>query len=160
MDGLHTLLKAIPGIKVYVNPLDIQEIMKMNPKMQDDDFIQTPDNFILNLPICEENASTTTSIRFIHTPGHTPGSNCILLNEISLFSGDTLFIGTCGRLDLPGSNKEMMWESLLKLRKLPDYTAVYPGHSYNGTMSTVEQEKKTGVLKFQDKPSFSQCFPG
>jgi glyoxylase-like metal-dependent hydrolase (beta-lactamase superfamily II) len=157
VDGLYTLLKAFKGIKAYVNPDDIQEIMKMNPSLEHGDFVATPDNFILQLPLSdhsEESMAKTTSLRFIHTPGHTPGSQCILLNDISLFSGDTLFIGTCGRLDLPGSSKDLMWKSLSKLKLLPDLTTVYPGHSYNGNSTTIELEKKSGVLQIREKDIF------
>jgi glyoxylase-like metal-dependent hydrolase (beta-lactamase superfamily II) len=161
VDGLYTLLKAFKGIKAYANPDDIQEIMKMNPSLETSDFVPTPDNFILQLPISEhseESVAKTTSLRFIHTPGHTPGSQCILVNEISLFSGDTLFIGTCGRLDLPGSNKDLMWKSLSKLKYLPDLTTIYPGHSYNGSLTTIELEKKSGVLQIQEKDRFLAFF--
>jgi glyoxylase-like metal-dependent hydrolase (beta-lactamase superfamily II) len=163
VDGLYTLLKAYPGIKAFANPDDIQEIIKMNPSLENSDFVQTPDNFILKLPMTEpleESAANTTKLRFIHTPGHTPGSQSILVNDVSLFSGDTLFIGTCGRLDLPGSSIDLMWESLSKLKLLPDSTAVYPGHSYNGSLTTIELEKKAGVLKFQDKNIFLRYFGG
>ncbi|MDQ3827843.1 MAG: MBL fold metallo-hydrolase, partial [Candidatus Tectomicrobia bacterium] len=69
-------------------------------------------------------------ITFIHTPGHTPGSQCFLVRD-HLISGDTLFIGACGRCDLPGSNPEDMYYSLTqKLAKLDDRTIVFPGHNY------------------------------
>lgn len=128
--------------------------------MKIDDFVKTHDNFILKLPLFGQETSKTTALHFIHTPGHTPGSQCIILNQNSLFAGDTLFIGTCGRLDLPGSNVEHMWESLLKLKSLPDFISVYPGHSYNGRVTTILQEKKAGVLKFQDKERFYAIFSG
>ena len=63
-------------------------------------------------------------IEFIHTPGHTPGSQCFKVNN-SLISGDTLFVQGCGRVDLPGANSEDMFHSLRKLSKLPDETIIY-----------------------------------
>jgi glyoxylase-like metal-dependent hydrolase (beta-lactamase superfamily II) len=74
-------------------------------------------------------------VRLLHTPGHTPGSQCFLVEEQGqagrLVSGDTLFLGGCGRVDLPGANPEDMYRSLNeKLKKLPDETIVYPGHLY------------------------------
>lgn len=67
----------------------------------------------------------------IHTPGHTPGSQCFLI-EGNLISGDTLFINGCGRVDLPGSSATQMYESLTtKLAKLPGDTILYPGHNYD-----------------------------
>jgi len=70
-------------------------------------------------------------ITFIHTPGHTPGSQCFLV-ENCLVAGDTLFINSCGRVDLPGSSPEDMYYSLQKLADLPDDTVLYPGHNYAG----------------------------
>ncbi len=73
-------------------------------------------------------------IRVLHTPGHTPGSVCLLW-ENDLFSGDTLFAGSCGRTDLPCGNWNELTASLQKLKNLPgDYT-VYPGHGEPTTLS-------------------------
>lgn len=70
-------------------------------------------------------------IEFMHTPGHTPGSQCFLVNG-NLVSGDTLFLDGCGRCDLPGGDAETMYETIQnKLMKLPDSTIIYPGHNYH-----------------------------
>lgn len=70
-------------------------------------------------------------ITCIHTPGHTPGSQCFLV-EGRLIAGDTLFLNGCGRTDLPGSDPVAMYESLTtKLAKVPDDTVLYPGHLYS-----------------------------
>jgi len=69
------------------------------------------------------------SVTFIHTPGHTPGSQCFLV-ENRLVAGDTLFINSCGRVDLPGSSPQAMYHSLQTLGKLADETVLYPGHNY------------------------------
>ncbi|MBI4176565.1 MAG: MBL fold metallo-hydrolase [Candidatus Aenigmarchaeota archaeon] len=80
--------------------------------------------------------------RIVHTPGHTPGSICLLLGS-KMITGDTLFVGGCGRVDLPGSNPQQMWTSLQKLRKMDDTLEIYPGHDYGETpSSTMEHEKK------------------
>lgn len=82
------------------------------------------------------------TITFIHTPGHTPGSQCFLINN-RLVSGDTLFINACGRCDLPGGNPEQMYESLQRLGKLDENTILLPGHNYaDEPTSTIGQEKK------------------
>ncbi|MFT4572157.1 MAG: hydroxyacylglutathione hydrolase [Candidatus Binatia bacterium] len=83
-------------------------------------------------------------IRFIHTPGHTPGSQCFLVGD-NLVSGDTLFIGACGRVDLPGSNPSDLYYSLTqKLAKLPDDTILLPGHDYaSDKTSTIGREKRS-----------------
>jgi hydroxyacylglutathione hydrolase len=88
-------------------------------------------------------------VRLLHTPGHTPGSQCFLVEEQGqpgrLVSGDTLFLGSCGRVDLPGSDPEAMYRSLNEtLKKLPDDTRVYPGHLYSAEASdTLGNEKRT-----------------
>lgn len=69
-------------------------------------------------------------ITLVHTPGHTPGSQCFHV-EGRLVSGDTLFLEGCGRTDLPGSNPEDMYHSLHTLAALADDTIVYPGHRYS-----------------------------
>lgn len=83
-------------------------------------------------------------IQFIHTPGHTPGSQCFLVNR-NLVSGDTLFIGYCGRCDLPGGDPDKMYESLTqKLAKLEDDIMLYPGHNYSQTpVNRLGDEKRT-----------------
>ena len=74
----------------------------------------------------------------LHTPGHTPGSVCLRFGE-DLFSGDTLFAGSCGRTDFPGSSPADMVRSLSRLSKLEDKLKVYPGH---GEATTIGEEKR------------------
>ena len=71
---------------------------------------------------------------FLHTPGHTEGSFCIFCDGV-MFSGDTLFAGTCGRCDLPGGDIEEMFSSLKKLYLLPGDYKVYPGHGESTLLS-------------------------
>ena len=78
----------------------------------------------------------------IHTPGHTPGSQCLLVHG-RLLSGDTLFIRGCGRCDLPGGDPATMYESLTKkLKPLDDATLLYPGHNYADAPSAPLREEK------------------
>jgi len=83
-------------------------------------------------------------MRVIHTPGHTPDSICLLV-EKKLMTGDTLFVGECGRTDLPGGSSLDMYNSLLnKLVRLDDHIQVYPGHDYGSKpYSTIGEEKRT-----------------
>lgn len=90
-------------------------------------------------------------IRFVHTPGHTPGSQCFLVEipggDGALVSGDTLFVGACGRTDFPGGSPEEMWRSLDMLKKLPDATLLLPGHDYGDrAISTIEHERDTNPM--------------
>jgi glyoxylase-like metal-dependent hydrolase (beta-lactamase superfamily II) len=96
------------------------------------------------------------TVRFLHTPGHTPGSQCFLV-EGNLVSGDTLFVNSCGRVDLPGSDPEAMYYSLNQtLRNLPDATVVYPGHAYSSeSSSTIGAQKRTNMyLRFPTLEDF------
>jgi glyoxylase-like metal-dependent hydrolase (beta-lactamase superfamily II) len=84
-------------------------------------------------------------IKVIHTPGHTPDSICLLIDDKTLLTGDTLFVGECGRTDFPGGNSRDMYHSLFnKLLKLDDAVLVYPGHDYGPKpSSTIGEERKS-----------------
>jgi glyoxylase-like metal-dependent hydrolase (beta-lactamase superfamily II) len=85
-------------------------------------------------------------VRFLHTPGHTPGSQCFLVGN-RLVAGDTLFVQGCGRVDLPGGDPEAMYHTLTgKLAKLPADTVLFPGHHYGPTpTSTIGDELRSNV---------------
>lgn len=85
-----------------------------------------------------------SSLRVIHTPGHTPGSIC-LYGDGHLFTGDTLFVGAVGRTDLPGGSARQLLASIReKLYTLPPETRVWPGHDYGeAPVSTIEREMRT-----------------
>lgn len=80
-------------------------------------------------------------IHILPTPGHTAGGVCIEIGN-AIFTGDTLFPGACGRVDLPSSDARAMRKSLLTLSKLPDDTRIYAGHSYGGRCSSYIQEER------------------
>ena len=81
----------------------------------------------------------TMKFDVIHTPGHTPGSICLYSRKDNiLFSGDTLFKDTYGRVDLPHGDEAAIKASLKKLAELPGKTVVYPGH---GPDTTIDREK-------------------
>lgn len=77
------------------------------------------------------------TIQVLHTPGHTPGSVCLIC-ENNLFAGDTLFAGSCGRTDLPCGSWTQLASSLQRLKALPEDYTVYPGH---GEATTLSAEK-------------------
>jgi glyoxylase-like metal-dependent hydrolase (beta-lactamase superfamily II) len=101
------------------------------------------------------------TLTFIHTPGHTPGSQCFLVDG-RLISGDTLFIGSCGRTDLPGGDPEQLYTSLtLRLGKLPDETILFPGHNYGGSFSTLGDEKRQNpFMRFTSLGDFLRVMGG
>jgi len=87
-------------------------------------------------------------VQLLHTPGHTPGSQCFLVSERdqagALVAGDTLFLDSCGRVDLPGSDPRAMYASLAALRRLPDDTILFPGHLYSPAgHDTLGNQKRT-----------------
>lgn len=86
-------------------------------------------------------------LKFLLTPGHTPEGLCIVVDDEALLTGDTLFIGDCGRTDLPGGSDAQMYETLQRLKTLPDHLKVYPGHDYGpkpfDTLGNQKQTNKT-----------------
>jgi len=101
-------------------------------------------------------------ITFIHTPGHTPGSQCFYLQD-RLIAGDTLFIRGCGRCDLPGGNPEEMYQSLTgKLKKMDDHVRLYPGHNYADVPVSMmgEEKKQNPYLLCQSKDQFLRMTSG
>ena len=90
-------------------------------------------------------------IELIHTPGHTPGSQCFFVDG-RLVSGDTLFLEGCGRLDLPGGDPVAMYESLTtKLSKVPDDAILFPGHLYSPEPSATMGETRKYNYVFRPK---------
>lgn len=100
-------------------------------------------------------------VTLIHTPGHTPGSQCFHVDG-RLVSGDTLFLDGCGRTDLPGSNPADMYDSLQLLAGMPTETIVYPGHRYSlPSSATMEAIRDTNyVLQPRTSEQWLQMFGG
>jgi hydroxyacylglutathione hydrolase len=88
------------------------------------------------------------SIKVLHTPGHTPDGICLLVDNKKLLTGDTLFVGECGRTDMPGGNSRSLYDSLFnKLLKLDDAVEVYPGHDYGPKpCSTIGEQRRTNYV--------------
>src|SRR5208282_2283413 len=103
----------------------------------------------LNYDIAVEDGDVLTvgnvSIKVIYTPGHTLDSICLLVDNRKLLTGDTLFVGECGRTDFPGGSSKSMYDSLFnKLLKLNDSVEVYPGHDYGRKpSSTIGEERES-----------------
>jgi hydroxyacylglutathione hydrolase len=157
VNGLDSLLDRIPAA-VYIHADEMQYMKEMSSHFQiavpfldkhASRFQPVVDNQILHVGDLQ--------VQVIHTPGHTPGSQCFLV-EKNLFSGDTLFIDACGRVDFPGGNAIKMWESLRRLRTLDDDVVLYAGHSYGGTLSTIGEQKRTNpYMQFSDADDFASA---
>lgn len=117
--GLPELL-ALQPVPIYANKLEADGVRKVTA-VSESDIVKVGSGDTLKVGDIE--------IEFLHTPGHTPGSQCFRIRN-TLVSGDTLFINGCGRVDLPGSNKDDMYHSMAKLKALPDDTVLLPGHNY------------------------------
>ena len=87
-------------------------------------------------------------VKVIYTPGHTPDGICLLVDGEKLLTGDTLFVGECGRVDMPGGSSFKLYDSLFnKLLKLGDEVEVYPGHDYGAKpSSTIGEERRTNYV--------------
>lgn len=99
------------------------------------------------------------NLKFILTPGHTQGGICIIVDNEAILTGDTLFIGDCGRTDLPGGSFEQMFKTLQeKIKQLPDNLIVYPGHDYGPKpFDTLGNQKQTNkVLLANNLEEFSK----
>jgi len=88
-----------------------------------------------------------SELTVFHTPGHSKDSMC-LVGDDKIFSGDTLFVGNCGRIDLPGGNARELYHSLFNVvSKMNENLVLYPGHNYGSSVtSTIGKEKKTNFV--------------
>ncbi len=149
IDGIATLLEKT-DIPIHVQELEAQWIMRTTGVSADHLHQHQPGDTVKvgDIEIC-----------LVHTPGHTPGSQCFLVDN-RLIAGDTLFLEGCGRTDLPGSNPDQMFESLQTLSALPDQTVVYPGHRYSdpSSRSLAEVRQTNYVFKPKTKADWLQWF--
>lgn len=130
--GAVAALREQTGCKVYMDPADAagSQMLPLSRGLVDE-----------NWPEGDELTIDELTFRVYHTPGHTPGSVCLQCGGL-LFSGDTLFAGSCGRTDLPGGSMAQMQKSLSMLAALPlaDETQVLPGHE---AFSTLGRERRS-----------------
>ena len=145
--GVAELVAKQP-VKVYVHRAEAAGVRKVTGLSESD---------LAKVDSGDKLALGDVEIEFLHTPGHTPGSQCFRIKN-TLVSGDTLFIDGCGRVDLPGSDAEQMYHSLAKLKALPDDTLLLPGHNYSAVPNaTLGETKKTNAyLSVPDLPTWKQ----
>ena len=129
-NGIEELLESV-DCPVYVNK-------------KDSPYLEYSHDNIRNVDDGARVQVGDVEITLVHTPGHTPGSQCFHVQN-RLISGDTLFIGACGRCDLPGGDAKEMYHTLTqRLMKFDDSTILFPGHNYSERpSSTMGAEKKT-----------------
>jgi len=119
IEGLAELLEKV-DVPVHVHKDEVAWVAEMTGAPvsalvahSDDDVVEAGNVFV----------------RLLHTPGHSPGSQCLLVDD-NLLTGDTLFIEGCGRMDLPGADAADMYTSLRRLVSLPGRLKIWPGHHY------------------------------
>jgi hydroxyacylglutathione hydrolase len=133
VEGFEALLE-LQGMKLHVQALETEWVQKTTSLSVDDIQEHEPGDTL---------DVGSIQIQMMHTPGHTPGSQCFLVDG-KLIAGDTLFLTGCGRTDLPGSKPSDMYKSLQRLSELPDEIVVFPGHNYSmntsATMATTREQ--------------------
>ncbi|WP_163548621.1 MBL fold metallo-hydrolase [Candidatus Frankia nodulisporulans] len=120
IEGIRALL-AQQNVPIHVNRAE-SEWIRTSTGVAASDLVDHDDSDVVMVG--------RIPITLLHTPGHTPGSQCFLVDN-RLVAGDTLFLEGCGRMDLPGGDAGLMYDSLRRLAALPDATTVFPGHQYS-----------------------------
>ena len=143
VEGVEQIVRAT-GAKVYVGAGEAEALKRAAPSAE-------------VVPLSGGESITVGDLRVesIATPGHTVAGTSYLVDG-NVCTGDTLFVGGCGRTDFPGGNPHVLWQSLQRLAALPEETRVYPGHEYGQTpTSTIGWERTTNpYLKCKDEAEF------
>lgn len=131
--GVAELIAKQPG-RIHVNKHEADGLKKITG-LSESDLVRHEGGDVIELG--------DVQIELLHTPGHTPGSQCFLVRK-RLVAGDTLFIDGCGRVDLPGGDAAQMQTSLRRLADLPDDVVLHPGHDYGQVPSaSIGDQKRT-----------------
>ena len=128
--GVNALRRAFPEVKVYLHPGDAGQNDRLRPTAA-----------LGNVALWREGDIVQVGglqVEVLHTPGHTPGSVCLKCRDV-LFSGDTLFAGSMGRIDFEGGNGDDMKASLKRLGTLEGDLRVFPGHNESTTLDREKQ---------------------
>ena len=137
--GAVEAVKEKYGCKVYA--AEKEAALLADPALNASDMASVPLRIYADVSVKNADTISVGDLQFsvLETPGHTQGSVCFLI-EKNIFSGDTLFLGSCGRTDFPTGNYQTILSSLQKLKNLEGDYVVYPGH---GPATTLEYERKT-----------------
>jgi glyoxylase-like metal-dependent hydrolase (beta-lactamase superfamily II) len=143
IDGLWDTVR-LTGARVYVGRGEADKVREL-----------VPGQHVLELDGDEAFEVGSTRFRALATPGHTRAGISYLFDGC-VCTGDTLFVGGCGRTDFPGGSAPVLWQSLQKLAALPEETRVYPGHDYGATpTSTIGHELHSNpYLRCADEAAF------
>ena len=128
--GVTALRRTFPEVPVYLHPADTGGTSQLLPTAGLGNVTLWRDGDVVKLGDLQ--------VEVLHTPGHTPGSVCLRCRDV-LFSGDTLFAGSCGRTDFPGGSMDEMMASLARLGGLEGDLRVLPGHEGETTLSRERQ---------------------
>jgi glyoxylase-like metal-dependent hydrolase (beta-lactamase superfamily II) len=153
IDGLWDTVR-LTGARVYVGRGELDKAREAVEKA-------VPDPTLIPLDGGETIELGDLRIQTLATPGHTLAGISYLFDGC-VCTGDTLFIGGCGRTDFPGGDPRILWASLQKLAALPEHTRVYPGHDYGATpTSTIGHERATNpYLLCADEAAFTALRTG
>jgi glyoxylase-like metal-dependent hydrolase (beta-lactamase superfamily II) len=142
IEGVRELLELDDAVPVHVQREEAWGVKRVTGA-SDSDLVQHDSGDVVHVG--------DIPITLVHTPGHTPGSQCFLV-EGMLVAGDTLFLEGCGRTDLPGGDATAMYESLTqRLAHVPDDTVLYPGHLYSPEPSATMGETRAHNYVFRPR---------
>ncbi|MCB9535532.1 MAG: MBL fold metallo-hydrolase [Myxococcales bacterium] len=141
VEGLPTLMEVNP-CKVHVHKLEAAGVQQVTGLSKSDLVLHDSADVV---------KVGGVEVELLHTPGHTPGSQCFRVKD-ALVAGDTLFLQGCGRVDLPGGDPDEMYYTLTqRLASLPDETVLFPGHAYGGEHAPMGVVRRTNpYLQIKD----------
>jgi hydroxyacylglutathione hydrolase len=141
IQGVAALLDRV-GVPIHVQRAESEWVTKVTGLGDADLAVHDPGDVV---------TVGSVPVELLHTPGHTPGSQCFLVNGC-LVSGDTLFLEGCGRTDLPGGDPEALYHSLTTtLSKVPDDAVLFPGHQYSIASSALMGDTRATNFVFRPK---------
>jgi hydroxyacylglutathione hydrolase len=141
IEGIEALIEAT-GVPVHLQAAEVPWVTQVTGCTESELVAHAPGDVV---------TVGDVRVELIHTPGHTPGSQCFLVHDC-LVSGDTLFLDGCGRTDLPGGDAEELYYSLTqRLANVPDHAVLFPGHRYSPAPSASVGDTRRDNFVFRPK---------